>query len=58
MSNGGEEDREEDLRLHDHGGEARRHAQAKRREEQAELRDAEKEAVADHMAPVGLGPRR
>ena len=28
-----------------------------RREEQAELRHAEKEAVGDHMAPVGLGPR-
>ena len=55
--NGGEEDREEDLRLHHHGGEARRHAQAKRREEQAELRHAEKEAVGDHMAPIGLGPR-
>ena len=57
MSNGGEENREEDLRLHHHGGEARRHAQAKRREEQAELRHAEKEAVGDDMAPIGLGPR-
>ena len=54
MSNGGEQDGEEDLRLHDHGGEARRHAEADGGEEQPELGDAEEEAVADDIAPVGL----
>ena len=57
MSRAAKENREEDLRLHDHGGKARRHADGKRCKQQPELGDAEEEAVADHIAPIGLGPR-
>ena len=65
---GGEEDREEDLRLHDQGGEARRHAEGDGGEEEPELGDAEEEAVGRRRSASGLsgaarrgspgGPRR
>ena len=54
---GGEQDGEEHLRLHDQGGEARGHAEGERREKQAELRHAEEEAVAQDQAPARLGTR-